>query len=99
MTLPITPKKPINKEIYDILETYFMEMIEVSEEAKAVHERWTELLAQIEGKVPLRVYNAISDMFFTAACHYGNEMFRLGIMIGREPEVILDLPDSSTEDK
>jgi hypothetical protein len=46
-----------------------------------------------------KVYNNISDMFFAAACHYGDEMFRLGIMVGREPEVILDLPDDPYAEK
>lgn len=93
MTLPIAPKKPINDEIYEHLLTYFMAMIENSPEAEAIHDEWTAILAKVEGKLPFEDFNKLSNMFFEAACHYGNAMFELGIMVALEPEQILALPD------
>lgn len=84
---------PINEKVYELLKVYFLEAIETSPDAEALYDKFQDLVQGIDLKTPPKVRNDISDMFMNAACHYGDEMFKLGIMIGRDPSIILELPD------
>jgi hypothetical protein len=93
MTTPIKPQKHINSAIYTAIRRVCIDLVDKSQEAKDLYAEFDRLMGTVKGKMPLKDWNNIHDMFIAAACTYGDEMFRMGITLGSDPSAILDLPD------
>jgi hypothetical protein len=96
MENPMIPLQPINPQIHEAIEDICISLVEVGSTAQEYLAQRDKLMAAIEGKVDKRTSRDISDLFLNLACHYGDEMFRLGLAIGRNPELMFDLPDVDT---
>jgi hypothetical protein len=105
MTTPIIPQKPmaswpreplgraINKAVYDVIYDACMTHVELMPKTQAILEQRDVLVKEIENKVPRLVAGRLQDVAMTLACQFGDEMFRLGIAIGRDPASIFDMPE------
>jgi hypothetical protein len=93
MNTPIVPEKMLNEEIFAAIEQSCFLVVERMEQSEEFFNKRDALLEQIKGKVPRDVHNDLSDLYMNLASHYAHEMFQLGIMVGRNPEIIFELPD------
>ena len=94
MTTPAIPQKPINQAIYEAIQMACMTSVEFMPETQAIFDKRDELCKRIENKVSHEVAGKLQDVAMELACQFGDEMFKLGIALGRDPDKIFDLPNA-----
>jgi hypothetical protein len=87
------PLAAINPQLLQTIQDLCFCLVGEQPKTQAYYERRDELFAAIEGKVERLTSNDAHDLYLNLATHMGAEMFRLGLAIGRNPEIMFDLPD------
>jgi len=87
--------KPINATVFNLIDDHCLAQVELMPEVQEFLNERDELIAVIERKSPeaAKELGRLSDLCVALGATFGSEMLRLGIEIGRNPQVVFDVPD------
>lgn len=84
----------LNTKIYEAIEQECMGLVERSEEGERLFELRRTLGEAIREKIGFDSVRELDDLTGGLIVLYGEEMFKYGLEIGRNPMTALTLPDS-----
>lgn len=97
MNHPLVSTKHINEAIREEIEFACLMLVEKMPDVQELLQERTRLVDLVASKLPKTDYEEISDLsdlFVTLFCAAGSEMFKLGLRIGLDPSLALELPDT-----
>jgi hypothetical protein len=84
----------LNTKVYEAIEQECMGLVEGSDEGKRLFELRSTLTDAVKEKMGFDSTRELDDLVGGLIVLYGEEMFKYGLEIGRNPMAALTLPDS-----